>query len=98
MVDPEYENTDESWHDWIFLPGVVDRLRLLDKDGYELAIVTNQRNLSYSGSNQIEFFKRKVESIIRALEVKISIFVAPANGIYERVLITLILKLIIVYK
>lgn len=65
--------------DWKFLyPHVPDKLRQLHKDGYSIAIFTNQGSIA-SGTLKPEVIQHKIEKIISEINVPIQAIIAGSK-------------------
>ena len=90
----------ENWDDWEFTrDNISSNLRQLRLDNYHIAILTNQRNLSYKQQIATKGYLliisrlfthclellQKIDDIVEQLQLPaISIFISPSDGIYRK--------------
>lgn len=71
-------------NDWqIAFPSVGKKLKELLENGFKLAILSNQAPIG-NGRVKIEDFKRKVEAIVKKLDVPMQVYLATGKGFYRK--------------
>ncbi|CEJ93573.1 hypothetical protein VHEMI09151 [[Torrubiella] hemipterigena] len=76
---------DADWKWWH--PNVPTKLRVLTEKGYTIIISSNQGRLTDLEGNEVpeaQSFKRKMEFVLRALDIPVTLIVACANDINRK--------------
>lgn len=71
-------------NDWkIAYPNVIEKLKELHSDGYKIVFFTNQGGIA-SGKLKLSDFKKKVEAIVRKINVPVQVFVSGRDDICRK--------------
>ncbi|XP_075977877.1 polynucleotide kinase 3'-phosphatase [Anticarsia gemmatalis] len=71
-------------HDWVIgFPSIEKKLKEHVENGYKLVILSNQAPIG-SGRVKINDFKKKIEAIVKKLDVPFQVFLATGKGIYRK--------------
>lgn len=74
----------KDFRDWkLAFNNVTVKLKELHEDGYKIVIFTNQGGIG-RGKIRVSDFKKKIEAIVRKLQVPVQVFIANMDDIYRK--------------